>query len=247
MAVRGSIVYSGLALMWFTIVLSKLHIPEPIVNLTASSGSAYKPVPIDWRSEALGKYSRSDNSTLSRRECWIMKVGPEDDYRQDVVKCTDKKAPTLAQLIAHGRNGTEYGKADAAHVPVFYTDWKNPVLGSAGGLAGTNPSERILWYINRSFKGYVSPNAGCKGGLVLNKKVYTYSDMTRDSWFVRTHKQWTISPSTDISQDCADGRTPESPGRLSRIRLSRIWIFTKDDTHLVLLPGTRPCRHAGEW
>lgn len=71
-----------------------------------------------------------------------MKMGPEDDYEQDVMKCTDKKAPNLKQLIAHGVNGTEFGKADRLHTPVFYTDWKGN--SGAGDLALTNPSEKIF-------------------------------------------------------------------------------------------------------
>lgn len=210
----------ALIFMCFTAVLSKLQMPRPTINLTLSSRGTYEPLLVDWRSKALEKYSAPENSTLKRRECWIMKMGPENDYREDEVICTDKKAPTLTQLIAHGRNGTEYGRADAAHIPVFYTDWKNAALGAAGGLAGTNPSEKILWYIDRSFKGYQSDKSACQGGLVLNKQVYTYSNMVRDSWFVRTDRNQTSSSFADLTADRTNVRARESSGRLSAVCLS---------------------------
>ena len=241
MAVLRSVLSYILLFMWFTIVLSKLQLSDLNANLTSSSRRTYKPVAIDWRSKALGKYSNSDNSTLKRRECWIMKMGPEDDYTQDVVECTDKKAPTLTQLIAHGRNLTEFGKADKAHTPIFYTDWKNPALGAAGGLPGTNPSEKILWYINRSFNGYVSPNAGCQGGLVLNMKIYTYSDMVRDSWYVSSCEHSGKSTSTDILLARANGGDGSQSGGLSRLCLSGVWIQSTNDLDVVLLSSTRTC------
>ena len=206
MPLLRSVISYSLLFTWFTIVLSKLQSSDPTtnLNLTSSSRSNYEPVALDWRSIALGKYSNLDLSTLKRRECWIMKMGPEDDDTQDVVKCADEKAPTLTQLIAHGRNGTEFGRADRAHTPIFYTAWKDSSFSNAA-LEGNDPSEMILFYIDRSFNGYVSQSAGCRGGLVLNMKIYTYNNMIRDSWFVSSCGQPGMSTRTNILLACANG------------------------------------------
>jgi hypothetical protein len=177
MAVLISTFYSAL-LTRISGTLSRL--PGHPSNFSDHSRRTYQPAAVDWRSKALDKYNEADKSTLKRRECWIMKMGPEDDDGQDVVKCTDKLAPSLRQLTQHGRNGTEFGKADRYHTPVFYTGYTAAGMVAGGAPAGVNPSAAALWFIKRAFSGYQE----CEGALVLNQKIYTYSDMARASWYL---------------------------------------------------------------
>jgi hypothetical protein len=69
-------------------------------------------------------------------------MGPEDDYEQDAMNFTNRKAPTSKQLTAHGVNGTDSRKADRLHISVLYTERRGNSL--VGDLAVTNPSEKIF-------------------------------------------------------------------------------------------------------